>query len=123
MEKKKKKKKKDDDVDVDVAQRERSSIKRYASAFSNILIIIIEQSHISKFDIGLISVSEFSCNQPKKEKEKRSIGESCEMQGRFKLCKRELANRHENVSLNHGLLACLLVWCFHSTKQPFKIRP
>ena len=35
---KKKKKKKDDDVDVDVAQRERSSIKRYASAFSNILI-------------------------------------------------------------------------------------
>ena len=32
------KKKKDDDVDVDVAQRERSSIKRYASAFSNILI-------------------------------------------------------------------------------------
>ena len=37
--KKKKKKKKDDDVDVDVAQRERNSIKSYASAFSNILIL------------------------------------------------------------------------------------
>ena len=34
----KKKKKKDDYVDVDVAQRESISIKRYASAFSNILI-------------------------------------------------------------------------------------
>ena len=33
-------KKKDDDVDVDVAQREHSNIKRYASAFSSILIII-----------------------------------------------------------------------------------
>ena len=40
MEKKKRKKekKKDDDMDIDVAQRESSSIKRYASAFSNILI-------------------------------------------------------------------------------------
>ena len=41
---KKMEKKKDDDVDVDVdvdvAQRERSSIKRYASAFSNILICV-----------------------------------------------------------------------------------
>ena len=33
-----KKKEEDDDVDVDVAQRECSSIKRYALAFSNILI-------------------------------------------------------------------------------------
>ena len=36
------KKKKNDDVDVDVAQRERNSIKRYASAFSNILISFIK---------------------------------------------------------------------------------
>ena len=36
--KKKRKKKKDDDMDIDVAQRKSSSIKRYASAFSNILI-------------------------------------------------------------------------------------
>ena len=38
MGKRKRKKRKDDDVDVDVAQRESSSIKRYASVFSNILI-------------------------------------------------------------------------------------
>ena len=33
-----KKMEKKDDMDVDVAQRESSSIKHYASAFSNILI-------------------------------------------------------------------------------------
>ena len=36
--KKMEKKKTDDDMDVDVAQRESSIIKRYASAFSNILM-------------------------------------------------------------------------------------
>ena len=37
---KKKKEKKKNDVTADVAQRESSSIKRYASAFSNIYIYI-----------------------------------------------------------------------------------
>ena len=44
----------------------------FYKAFSMIIIIIIEQSHIFKFDISLISVSEFSCNQPKKKKKKEA---------------------------------------------------
>ena len=39
-------------MDVDVAQREHSSIKRYASAFSNILIIILP--------INLLSMKNFA---------------------------------------------------------------
>ena len=46
----KKMEKKNDDMDVDVAQRESSNIKRYASAFSNILMRKVNKKIINNYN-------------------------------------------------------------------------